>query len=498
MDILHNIKRLVRGTACRCTSKTAIALFCCLAVLLQPVMAVAAASGGNDEMTYREYLEEQISEYSRFINSLSLENGALTMYSPVISNTFDVSTLPEIDGVSPEEYTGWRSGTVVPYFSEIAVLGLLKAAPDESRETAAGFIDWYFGKLNTAQSDVNGVDGTVYDYYVFVDPADPSRIVETPRSHDYDSTDSYAACFIRVLREYYRVYGDSSLFEDRREDFDRIVSAMFATYSPDVDLTGAKPDYMVCYLMDNCEVYDGCVAASELYESVFGDRQKAAELSSKARAVANGIEEHLYNGAAGNYYAYCHPNGQCHAPSDWETFYADATCQLYPAIFGLINPEDEREQTLYKTFNEHYKKEGRDWTKLTHGDSYPWATICRAAAVMGDTDSVLAYTDTMYRTYVRRGMPYPIYNSEAGQMMYALAILLESGDLELDTPMGGQDQSSAESKEPATSDEQSHVSSPEGGSNIPLVAAIASAGVILAAVAGYIIVKLSKRPKEEK
>ena len=92
-------------------------------------------------MTYREYLEEQISEYSRFINSLSLENGALTMYSPVISNTFDVSTLPEIDGVSPEEYTGWRSGTVVPYFSEIAVLGLLKAAPDESRETAAGFID---------------------------------------------------------------------------------------------------------------------------------------------------------------------------------------------------------------------------------------------------------------------------------------------------------------------------------------------------------------------
>ena len=225
------------------------------------------------------------------------------------------------------------------------------------------------------------------------------------------------------MREYYRVYGDSSLFEDRREDFDRIVSAMFATYSPDVDLTGAKPDYMVCYLMDNCEVYDGCVAASELYESVFGDRQKAAELSSKARAVANGIEEHLYNGLPVIItHIVIRTVNATHLPTG--RLFMLMRHVSFIRYIRAYKSEDERAQTLYKTFNEHYKKEGRDWTKLTHGDSYPWATICRAAAVMGDTDSVLAYTDTMYRTYVRRGMPYPIYNSEAGQMMYALAICL--------------------------------------------------------------------------
>ena len=395
------------------------------------VFAVAAALAGS--VTSSTLTEEQalfvsaeVARYARFVASLALENGAVVQYMLENGTTLDPASLPTVDGVTPAVYTQWPSGRVVPYFSHIAVIGMLVAAPqvEETKLVAERYIGWYLDRLNTAASDYNGVDGTVYDYDVFVDPSNASHVVEVAPEQHYDSTDSYAACFLRLLCEYHRAYGSSATFGSRRADVDRVVAAMLSTFEQGANLTAAKPDYAVCYLMDNAEVYDGCVAAAELYASAFGDTERAEQLRTVAAAVASGVEQHLFDQEHGTYYPYCYPDGTHDSTADWATFYPDATCQLFPATFGLLEPAEERAQALYSAFNEHYKKEGCDWTLLTHGSTFPWAVISRAAAAMGDAQSVLVYAETMHQMFAD-DMSYPMYNAEAGQLLCALKQLLD-------------------------------------------------------------------------
>ena len=249
-------------------------------------------------MTVDEIANEQIVDLTKYIDGLVLANGAFPMNKPSITG-FVTTQLETIDGVAPEVYTKWPSGKIVPYFSELAILGMLKTSPEQAKAPTERFIGWYISHLNDKSSDINGVDGTVYDYYCFVDPADSNHIIEvtlrklnehkyldkpSENPNDYDSTDSYAACFIRVLYEYYQNYGGDFL-ADKKDSVLRILNALKSTYVSDLGLTGAKPNYMVCYLMDNCEVYDGLVAASKLFDELYGDKELANELAEMADTV---------------------------------------------------------------------------------------------------------------------------------------------------------------------------------------------------------------------
>ena len=170
-----------------------------------------------------------------WIASLQLENGAIPMTS---SKTGEVS--------------------VNPYFSDIAALALLDNF-EKYAENVKAYMNWHFSHLNTSKDDYNGIDGTIYDYIVTLEDG---VIVNEASKGSYDSTDSYAATFLAVLEKYYEKTGDSDYIYSNSSDILRVIDAMFASF--DRGLTYAKPDYQVKYLMDNCEVYNGMLAAITL------------------------------------------------------------------------------------------------------------------------------------------------------------------------------------------------------------------------------------------
>lgn len=403
---------------------------------------------------YRFYRALIISE-SEFIQNTMLANGALPMNSvrvtnKLLQNKFAALNLPEVNGIPSKIYTTWKHGKVIPYFSAIAIHGLLEAAPDTSRETVAKFINWYLNNLNTAETDRHGVDGTIYDYYVFVDLDNPSRIVqvslyEAYRSkyianpeanpHDYDSTDAYAAMFLRVLYEYYKTYGESDLFANRRVDIDRVLNALFSTFVDKFDLTYAKPNYPVFFLMDNCEVYNGLVAAAALYDKVFNDQKRSAELAEYAVKVKAAIERFMWNEEKGAYYYGLFVDGR---PVDEITsehlqqFYPHATAQLFPIIFGFLGDDVERATKIYNRFNSNFGQKGiagKDWAAIDKGDIFPWAAIARAAVIMGDYVRADRFFETLRYKFIMRSHRFPYYTGEAGQVLIVINKMLTSVEL---------------------------------------------------------------------
>ncbi|MBR6781379.1 MAG: hypothetical protein IKM24_10245, partial [Clostridia bacterium] len=163
--------------------------------------------------------------------------------------------------------TGNKNGevTVNPYFADIAALALLTDAENYADEVKS-YMEWHFEHLNTAATDYNGVDGTIYDYTLTVENGKVTAENVTNGEPSYDSTDSYAATFLTVVNAYYEATADKEYIVSRSRDIIRIAEAMLSTYS--FGLTNAKPDYAVKFLMDNCEVYEGALAAAALLNTI--------------------------------------------------------------------------------------------------------------------------------------------------------------------------------------------------------------------------------------
>ena len=183
----------------------------------------------SDENTalFRKFFETE----TAYLAGLQLENGAIPMTNSG-------------DGVL----------TMNPYFADFSALALLDNA-DEYADEVKKYMDWHFAHLNTAETDYNGVDGTIYDYKITV--VDGKVTEEKISISDegikrYDSTDSYAATFLMVLSKYYEKTGDKEYIIANSKDIVRIVNAMFSTLHK--CLANARPDYEVKYLMDHSEV----------------------------------------------------------------------------------------------------------------------------------------------------------------------------------------------------------------------------------------------------
>ncbi len=454
-------------------AKRAFAALLAVAFLMMPLTGVCA------RMELNEIAEEQLVDLTEYVGELVLPNGAFPMNKPAVSS-FSSKGLDTIDGVEPEVYTKWPSGKIVPYFSELAILGLLKTSPDQAKEAAERFIDWYISHLNDETTDINGVDGTVYDYYCFVDPADSDHIIEvtirklneykyadnpSENPNDYDSTDSYAACFIRVLYEYYQNYGGDFL-ADKKDAVGRIIGALRSTYVDSLGLTGAKPNYMVCYLMDNCEVYDGLVAASKLFDEVYGDKDFSKELFDLSETVKASIEKHLWSEEHQAYYPYVFANGAKPEKPDLTVFYPDATAQLFTISFGLIEPTSERAKKLYEDFNTNFGTTQKGWQFLKTGDAFPWASISGVAAKMQDYERLEIYIQMIRSKFKSSGYGYPFYNSEAGAMLSMYDIFLNS-DYYQETYNSQDDVSSAPESETESTSAEESVSAEESTPEAP-------------------------------
>lgn len=342
------------------------------------------------------FYQNLIKNESNWLVSLQLDNGSIPM-TPVKSGTVKVS----------------------PYFSDFAAIALLDSG-SKYADTVKKYMDWHFAHINTAAQDYNGVDGTIYDYNENVTDthhAVSESFIDNKKS--YDSTDSYAATFLSVLWRYYNVTGDSAYINSHSDTIDRIVNALFSTM--DNGLTWAKPDYQIKYLMDNCEVYQGLSDASKLYQKVLtGKTDKLNQINSGRDSVKNKIETLWTDQQGGHYFSYAGQGG-----FSWNTFYADATCQVFVITNGVVSPDSSRAKLVYGNFNKYWSTGGTNhtWEKFDTTDSFYWGELAYAAALMGDVDRVNTYMD-LYMKYPGKNHNYPLYNADCAKVIRAAYVML--------------------------------------------------------------------------
>lgn len=313
--------------------------------------------------------------------------------------------------------TGSKNGevTVNPYFADFAALALLDNA-GKYAENVKAYMEWHFDHLNTAESDYNGVDGTIYDYTVTLENG---KIVSENAKGSYDSTDSYAATFLTVVYKYYEKTGDADYVLSRAADIDRVVDAMLSTFS--FGLTFAKPDYEVKYLMDNCEVYEGMLAGMKLLELVndttLDGMLRLAKCKMGNELVAQTIEKSLWNADGNHYEAGIFANGSAINEFAWSEFYPSATAQLFPVTSGLIDAKSVRANHLYSRFCEEY-----DWQNFDISSEFCWGNNVLAAALMDDVDSVVTYMNNYAPKMLTHA--YPLYNADIARVAMAANVLL--------------------------------------------------------------------------
>lgn len=338
------------------------------------------------------------------------------------SETQWLSTLQLSNGAIPMTYSANGNLTMNPYFADFAALALLDDA-EKYADNVKAYMDWHFNHLNTAKEDFNGLDGTIYDYIITMKDGEiKSEVVSTPENADsYDTTDSYAATFLTVLDKYLSKTGDSAYIIDNAEDIKRITNVMFATLQN--GLTYAKHNHRVKYLMDNCEVYEGAIAATNLFEEIVkGGKTEYIDMRDDCEKLISSVKESinrkLWN-FVGGYYS---PGITAYVriPTkifSWNIYYPQATSQLFPIICGVIEPDTERARNLYEKFSATYH-----WEAFDYPDSFYWGANVQAAAVMNDVESVVEYMQNYLPLTEKHS--WPLYNMDSARVSMAAYMML--------------------------------------------------------------------------
>lgn len=326
---------------------------------------------------------------------------------------------------------------VCPYFSEFAGLALL-LKPEQYGSCVQGYLDWHFAHLNTAATDYNGEDGTIYDYQLTLreDSGVSEEILMDTNTGkpSYDSTDSYAALFLELLWEYGEKTGDRHYVLTHREEMFRICRAMLCTL--DNGLTWAKPDYPAKYLMDNCEVWKGLCAAEKLYslcgvgngEEVPAVAVPLEEIVRLKGSLAEAIES-CFTDPSTDYY-YVGVTGVSNGfpeTINMNIFYPDALAQLFPVVMGLVLPENPRSRRLYDKFNQYFSCEEVRWEEMRGKalGAYMNGLIPYTAARMHDVNRVRRYLETYRQRFLETAHPYPAFNADCAQVALAADYIRE-------------------------------------------------------------------------
>ena len=185
-----------------------------LMTVLATVASVPAAAAGSDPRSEGDW-----------ILSAQLANGAVASHA---DRTF-----------------------VSPYLAAYAAVGLSDATrmtrDPRYAEAAWRSLEWY--------ASVMDPNGYVTDYRI-----DNGNLVSTGSA---DSTDAYAGMFLVALDAAYRAAPNLSRLRTIAPSVRAAVSAIRSTQRTD-GLTGAKPSYMVAYLMNQAEAFAGLTAANRL------------------------------------------------------------------------------------------------------------------------------------------------------------------------------------------------------------------------------------------
>jgi hypothetical protein len=137
--------------------------------------------------------------------------------------------------------------------------------------------------------------------------------------------------------------------------------------------------------------------------------------------MLNGILGMWMNGTWAVYKNYY---GNFIAPN-MNTWYADATAQIFPVLLGVVSSSDSRAQQSYAAFNAAWPS----WPTLSFNnqDPFPWCLVVDAAAAMGDNARVATYINSIQANYVNNNFAWPFYIAEGGWFMRANNYMLGRG-----------------------------------------------------------------------
>lgn len=325
----------------------------------------------------KERVYKSVSDFQReYIRGLQLKSGAIP------------------DNESP-------SSKITPYFADFAAMSLLTDPSETNEKAVKSWISWCLAHLNGDKNPVTGaveIPGSIYDYFL---PGESTN-------GTYDSSDSYASMFLELVRRYAEISSENlNWARSNKEKFSLVAECLVSLIDSADGLSNGSRSYAIKQLMDNCETYAGLKAAEWLQEN--GVISTSHDFSGMAEANVKGIES-MWNG--NEYQSYSSRTSSM----DWNVFYPDATCELFPIVFGVLQPGSYKAKTLYKTFNTHYP----DWSKGAYYDSFPWSVISRAAAVMGDTDRVDDYVEYIYKLNSKGEQGERWYSAEAAHLVLAI------------------------------------------------------------------------------
>jgi len=218
---------------------------------------------------------------------------------------------------------------VVSYFGCFGAQGLLAVytAKRDRRflDGALNWVRWYEAHQNA--------DGTIFDY--------KGRAGSWESTAHFDSTDSYAAVYLDLLKDVFKATGDRAWLAKRSASISRALKGIRLTMQP-CGLTLAKPDYAVMYTMDNVESLLGLRAAASLYKAL-GDARASQDAGREADNMEAAIGASLWNEPAGCYRIGIQPDGgKMEGLTDW---YPDVMANLM-AVAWL--PASSRHQALYR------------------------------------------------------------------------------------------------------------------------------------------------------
>jgi len=222
---------------------------------------------------------------------------------------------------------------VIPYFSNYASIGLslayCRTRERKFLEGAKAWLNWYASHLNP--------DGTIYDYEGI-----PSELKPTG---DYDSSDAYAGTFITAVWYFYKASRDKRYLKEIYKTVKRAVEGIKLTLQED-NLTYAKPNYPIKYLMDNVETWHGMEDAGRIAKT-WGYKEDYETFTSLSSAMLRSIEEKLWDKGQNCYAWELSPNGK--RSSGLSRWYPEQMANLM-AIAWL--PSSERRKELYLTMKE--------------------------------------------------------------------------------------------------------------------------------------------------
>ncbi|OIQ12369.1 hypothetical protein [Neomoorella thermoacetica] len=329
---------------------------------------------------------------------------------------------------------------IVPYFAHLALYGL--AAWGLSLPRVRAYLDWYLAHLE--RPDRYGVTGTVYDYYLerksIGEGVEDAASTEVP-AYSYDSSDSYAATFLTLVRCYCEASGEREWVAHHLPELELVAGAMLATLQKD-NLTLARPDWKVKYLMDNCEVYQGLKDYAWLLARVRGYAgearmpnghlgaegekkvskyaQEAGRYAALAARVKDAIQAKML--LDGGYCPAIYRAGLRRRPN-WKKWYPDALAQLFPIITGVLTPREEAARRLYANFLRNYPH----WYRQTQPENFITTLVAYAATLMEDRWRVRQYVEGLEENIIARGHPWPYHAAEAGILLLALKTYLAGG-----------------------------------------------------------------------